>query len=91
MEGEYSDRMLVTDTENTKGTEMETYIFKVAPDYTSAEFHRGMTTITLDEWAGRTLEDFANGMKGRGFTYRTEEYTLSRGKFVEHIWERKAR
>lgn len=67
---------------------METYTFKVAPTYTVATFSRGNTLITLDEWSGRTADDFNAGMKGRGFRYRTEEYTLSTGRFVEHIWER---
>lgn len=68
---------------------IEGYTFKVAPDYTAATYYHGdRGAITLDEWAGRTAEEFNAGMKGRGFTYRVEVYTLSRGEFTEHIWEK---
>ena len=66
----------------------ETYTFKVAPTYTDATFCRGNHFATLHEWAGRTLAEFAAGMTGRGFSYRTETYTLTAGEFTEHIWER---
>jgi hypothetical protein len=66
----------------------ETYTFKVAPTYTCANFCRGMTFIELHEWAGRTVEDFARGMANRGFSYRKEEYDLSTGHFIEHVWEK---
>lgn len=66
----------------------ETYTFTVAPDYTNATYARGNHFATLDEWCGRTLADFAAGMAGRGFRYRAETYTLSRGEFTEHVWEK---
>jgi hypothetical protein len=69
----------------------KTYTFKIAPDYTTASYDHGGTspTVTMDEWFGRSLEEFAAGMKGRGYTYRTETYTLDSGrKIEEHIWER---
>jgi len=67
----------------------EMYVMKVAPTYTATMYHTATGhTAFLDEWAGRSAEDFNAGMKGRGFRYRKDEYTLSSGKFVEHIWER---
>jgi hypothetical protein len=81
----YSDRT----TDATRETTMrQTYEFKVAPTYTAATCYTGNEAIHMDEWSGRTVEEFAAGMKGRGFSYRVEEYTLSGGRFVEHIWER---
>ncbi len=67
----------------------ETYEFKEAPEYTIATYYTPMTATVMDEWTGRTFADFAAGMKGRGFTYRKEEYELSGGrKFTEHFWEK---
>ena len=66
----------------------ETYTFKVAPTYTHATFSRGDTFLTLHEWCGRTLEDFAAGMANRGFRHTVEEYDLSSGRFVEHTWSK---
>lgn len=67
---------------------MQTYTFKIAPDYTIATYDDGRNTVTLDEWTGRTLAEFAAGMTGRGFAYRVERYELSRGKFEEHVWNK---
>lgn len=67
----------------------ECYTFKVAPDYTIATYyHADRGIIVLDEWRGRTADEFNAGMKDRGFTYTKETYTLSRGEFTEHIWSR---
>jgi hypothetical protein len=67
----------------------QTYTFKVGPDYTIATFARGNDLITLDEWSGRTLAEFAAGMTGRGFSYRVDRYELNGGrKFEEHVWEK---
>lgn len=68
---------------------METYTLKVAPDYTIAHYSNGRDVVCLEEWTGRSVEDFTRGMTGRGFTYAVEEYELpGRGRFVSHIWTR---
>jgi len=68
----------------------EAYTFKVAPEYTIAYHYDNRGNVTcLDEWSGRTVEDFASGMAGRGFSYTVETYELSGGrKFTEHHWTR---
>lgn len=67
----------------------ESYIFKVAPDYNNVTFYPANGgAVNMWEWSKRTAEEFNEGMKGRGFQYRTETYTLSSGQFVEHIWEK---
>lgn len=65
---------------------MKTYTFKIAPTYTIATYTNGSHTTTLDEWRGRSVEDFAAGMAGRGFSHSVDEYDLSSGHFVEHTW-----
>jgi hypothetical protein len=66
----------------------QTYTFTEAPDYTAATYYAGTAAVTLDEWAGKSFAEFAAGMTGRGFNYRREEVTLTRGKFVDHTWEK---
>lgn len=66
----------------------ETYILKVAPTYTVATHFRGNAVTTLEEWSGCEPAKFIEGMKGRGFAYHVEEYELSSGKFVEHVFTR---
>lgn len=66
----------------------EVYTFTVAPDYTIARYTRGMTQITMEEWTGRSLEDFAAGMKGRGFRYHTEDASITGKTRTDHVWTR---
>lgn len=70
----------------------EQYTFKVAPDYTNAYGGRGDHYICLEEWDGRTVEDFAAGMAKRSgvWDYTVNRYTLAgRGEFAEHTWTRR--
>lgn len=68
----------------------ETYCFKVAPEYTSATYYaNGTVCVTMDEWAGRTLADFAAGMARKGgFAHRVETFNLSGRVIEEHYWTR---
>lgn len=66
----------------------EIYTFKVAPTYAIASCVNGNHSTILDEWTGRTAEEFNAGMAGRGFRYHTEEYDLSAGHYVEHVWSK---
>lgn len=70
----------------------EQYTFKVAPDYTCAHGGRGEHYIELEEWAGRTVEEFREGMGKRAgvWDYSVHRYTLAgRGEFEEHTWSRR--
>lgn len=69
----------------------ETYTFKVAPEYTHCSYDRSGDcaphSCTMEEWCGRTADEFNSKMKNRGFTYGVEEYELSGNrKIVEHTW-----
>ena len=69
---------------------MQTYVFKIAPEYTTATYYNGYDFITLSEWSGRTLDEVKANMKSRerdGWQYRVETYTLSGGRMIEeHTW-----
>jgi hypothetical protein len=72
----------------------EIYTLTVGPDYTIAtadDIPSRYATITLDEWTGKTFEEFAEAMKRKGgkpFTYNVETWTLSGRTITEHTWER---
>ena len=69
----------------------ESYTFDVSPEYTVATyFPPSGDYTTMNEWTGRSLEDFTAGMaKKRGFAHRVEKWTNSMGHTIEnHTWER---
>jgi len=63
---------------------MKTTVFKVAPDYTIAHEYKGNNCICLDEWTGRTAEEFTTAM--RRTADQTTTVNLSRGPITEYTW-----
>jgi len=63
----------------------QTILFKVAPEYTVAHSYTQSDCITLDEWIGRSVEDFTKAM-GRSADYVTSE-TIHGRKIKEYRWE----
>ncbi len=59
-------------------------IFKTAVDYTIAHQYKGNNCVCLDEWTGRTVEEFAAAM-GRPAD-STNTMNLSRGPVTEYVW-----
>lgn len=69
---------------------IETYTMTVGPDFTVAYFGRGDHFACLDEWTGRSVQEFAAGMEGRGFQYHAETTTIGTRTTTEHTWTRRA-
>ena len=70
---------------------MESYEFKVNDDGTTIAYHYGRSgsCTCLEEWMGRTFEDFAAGMKGRGFAHYTERVDMGDGRgWTLFVWTR---
>ena len=61
-----------------------TTFFKVAPDYTIAHQAKGSHYICLDEWTGRSFEDFTQAMGRPADSVKTT--VLSRGPITEYVW-----
>ena len=67
----------------------EAYEFKVnhTDNTTSATYYgSSMSCVSLDEWRGRSLEDFAAGMAGRGFRHHVENHDICGRRWDTHMW-----
>ena len=66
----------------------QTYTMNEGPDYTIVTYYTPTDAITLDEWTGRSPEEFNAGMRRKGgFTYSKATYTLPGGRVItEHTW-----
>lgn len=58
--------------------------FKIGPDYTIATDYSGNGCVVLDEWIGKTLEQFSRAM-GRPAD-NVESFTIGERTCITHSW-----
>lgn len=66
----------------------ECYTFQQGPDYTVANYSKGSHYCTLNEWVGRSFEDFDRGMQGRGFERVTKAWSIGDRSGVDYSYVR---
>lgn len=68
----------------------QTYEFRVhhTDNRTSAYYTASHGVTALEEWFGRTLEDFTRGMANRGFRYHVERNDICGRRWDSHYWSK---